>query len=100
VYVASTEDGKVCLAQRDTKQWLGGDLSTYAMPVYEIEALIVKFQGMVESMTESILHPAPDDTSKMVEEQRQDMEKLNKQKNHWASVLVNYRDHTSSLEPL
>jgi hypothetical protein len=88
------------LAQRDTKQWLGGDLSTYAMPVYEIEALIVKFQGIVESMNETILNPAPDDTPEMIEDQRQDMKEMDRQKGHWASVLVNYRSHTSSLDPL
>jgi hypothetical protein len=79
INTTSSPEGYKCLTAQFTFEWQPGKVTTYALPVYEIEDLIAKLSLLAER----------DKTNKKA---------ITEQVNNWRKVLADYRDYTDTVE--
>jgi hypothetical protein len=75
----SSPEGFKCMTNEFTYQWHPGKVTTFALPVYEIEELIAKLSLLAQRDSAN----------------RKD---IIKEVNNWRKVLSDYRDHTNNAD--
>lgn len=90
VGVNSTISDSFCIRDTNTYVWLPGKLTTYILPVIEIEDIIRKLSKIVDDLTSVNATPANVDAAS----------KLLKQISNWKTVLFNYRAHNDEKTAL
>ena len=79
VYINSTTATQTCIDETMILTWHPGAITTYALPVVEIEMIIDKLSSLAQ-------YASPDDAIK-----------LNDLSANWNTVLSNYRSHNNDL---
>jgi len=75
-----------CFKFDRTVQWLPGKVSTFVLPVHQIEALTVKLDKLLNRAS--------------VQENPTEAAKLAAKAANWATILANYRAHNDELTPI
>jgi hypothetical protein len=84
VHINRTTDEMYCLRMKDTYLWHPGKVTTFVLPVMEIEATVIKLQRIA-------------DAAGLPLQERLD---LLTQIENWNTVLATYRNHTSAYTAL
>jgi len=74
-----------CYVFEKNIQWQAGKISTFIMPIYEIEILVTKLQSIL--------------SNRIVTSQFESI-KLNQSISDWITVLQTYREHNDEIHPL
>ena len=92
--LGNSTNSDYCVYAYDTYQWLPGALTTFALPVVEIEALIEDltwvYNDLVYNQNNSFVKHGDNPDPK-------DITNINRQINNWKTVLDTYRSHNTAL---
>ena len=82
--------GYQCVLSYDTYVWQPAHTTTYVLPVYEIEQVIVKLNNIITNLNYSRLEGGVSIASKTISQ-------LQNQTKNWQTVLNNYRSYNSDM---
>ena len=86
---------QLCFSAFDTLAWYPGKMTTFILPVIEIEQIIIKLTNLRDKTIS--LSKFPTTAPIQAVQPSNDYEKLNKMVNNWNTVLSNYRKQSEDL---